>query len=225
MVLAVVALIVAALASVRIYLVRDDSGGLLLWNSSEAYLFVWVTHRGFSVSILQYPWIAVREYFYGSTEPDAERLSLDVVRVTPTDIQHSFLDGDRHFPRMFTPLNGVVFANCRQVLCKWAGHQFEEATPSEQKMIGGLDHLNPDVDATAGEWSKHGVGGGPAYSFTADVGGHFSIIETNKPVGHTAYSSYSLAVQRPGKEPEQIWQLNSAPRIVSSGEYKRASRK
>jgi hypothetical protein len=86
---AVLVIGVGVLVLGKIYLIRDDSGGELLWNGSEAYLFMGVSHRGFQIGYLEYPWVVLKELLYGVRGPDDQRTSVTVVHITASGV-------DRH---------------------------------------------------------------------------------------------------------------------------------
>jgi len=50
-----------AAASFGMYFVRDDTGGDVLWNASEAYFFIGVSTRGLHVRWLGYPWFFAKQ--------------------------------------------------------------------------------------------------------------------------------------------------------------------
>jgi hypothetical protein len=51
-IIAAAAIAIVAGATFKVYLIRDDTGGDVLWNADGAHFFVWVFHRGLRVSYL-----------------------------------------------------------------------------------------------------------------------------------------------------------------------------
>jgi hypothetical protein len=76
----------------KMYFIRNDSGGNLLWNGSEAYLFIDVRHRGFQIGYLEYPWIVAKELLYGVRAPDDQRTSVTVVHITASGVARNVVE-------------------------------------------------------------------------------------------------------------------------------------
>jgi hypothetical protein len=58
----VLMMVILALASFKMYYIRDDSGVDILWNKSEGYLFLSVVRRGYHFSYIEYPMVAMQQY-------------------------------------------------------------------------------------------------------------------------------------------------------------------
>lgn len=227
-VVAIIAGAIIAAASLRIYFIREDSGGRVLWNANEAYLFIGVSRRGFRVSYLEYPWAILREYLHGVRLPDDDLGSLTVIRVTPSAVERHVVElKDRtpgSGPGLYTPLGDRIYANCPVLggLCRWSGDHFEQATEEEQRKLDGINHLTEkDFDSVDG-WSKKGIAAGPENTFariTTDVGGRFTLSEKSDALDSTGYASVSIYLQRPGQVPQRIWYLDGHPRRISKVEY------
>lgn len=240
--LAILLAAVGAASVLRIYLIREDSGGDVLWNASEAYLFIDVAHRGAHVSYLEYPWMIFREYVGGVAAPNNERRSVTAIHITPSGIEQHVVEvaaaPPGGWPGEYTPFEGRIYANYPALggRCRWAGDHFERATEEESRRL--VSSSFPGVEARSnrvfgltsrpfdnvGGWSKHGIGAGPESLFarsTTDVGGRFTISEKSEPVGRTGYAAVSIYIQRRGQAPERIWYLNGRPRRVSKAEYER----
>ena len=190
----------------------------MLWNATEAYLFIAVSRLGFRVSYLDYPLVILREYFHGVRPPDAERVSGIAIRVTQSAVeQHT---GDLGL--FYTPFDGQIYANCQGSLCRWTQNHFEHATDDEIRRFDGIDRLiAKDFDNVNG-WSKRGIAAGPQNIYarnTVDVGGRFTLLEKSQPIGRTGYAAVSIDVQRPDRAPDTIWHLDGHPRRVSKAEY------
>src|SRR5438132_3733926 len=57
-------------ASLRIYFIREDSGGYVLWNADGAYLFISVARRGLHVSYPEYAWVVLEQLLHGGRDSD-----------------------------------------------------------------------------------------------------------------------------------------------------------
>lgn len=233
---------VGAATVLRIYLIREDSGGDVLWNSNEAYLFIGVSRRGVHKSYLEYPWMIFKEYVGGVAIPDNEHGSVTVIHVVPSGVEQHIVEvadaSPGSGPGEYTPFEGRIYANYPTLggLCRWAGDHFERATEEESKRL--VSSSFPDVKGRSnrvfgltsgpldnvGGWSKRGIGGGPANvfaRFATNVGGQFTLSEKGEPVDHTRYTAVSIYIQRPGQAPERIWYLDGHPRRVTRAEYER----
>jgi hypothetical protein len=240
MVAIVICAAAVAASALRIYFIREDSGGDVLWNANEAYLFIGVSRRGAHVSYLQYPWMIFKEYVGGVRLPDNERGSVTVIQVTPSGVEQHIVEvantSPGSGPGEYTPFEGRIYANCPALggLCRWAGDHFERATEDESTRL--VSSSFPDSKGWSnrvfgltswpldnlGGWSKRAIGAGPANTFarlTADVGGRFTLSEKSDPLDHTGYAAVSIYVQRPSQTPERIWYLDGHPRRVSKAEY------
>jgi hypothetical protein len=218
---AVIAILAGAMVAatfLNIYFIREDSGGEVLWNANEAYLFIAVSRRGFRVSYLDYPFVVLKEYFHGVRLPDAERVSGIAIRVTQSVVeQHT-----GNLGLFYTPLEGQIYANCQGSLCRWRQDHFAPATDDEARRFDGINRLIArDFDNVNG-WNKRGIAAGPQNIYarnTFDVGGRFTLLEKSQPIGRTGYAAVSIDVQRPGQAPDTIWHLDGHPRRVSKTEY------
>lgn len=75
----VLIIVILALASLKMYYVRDDSGVDILWNKSEGYLFLSVVRRGYHFSYMEYPMVAMLQYFGSIRPPDDDHLRFNVM--------------------------------------------------------------------------------------------------------------------------------------------------
>ncbi len=207
----------------KLYYIREDSGGLCLWSSEEAVLFLGTTRFGYRVSYLTWPWQILRQHLNGVPVPTDKHSRLTVLRVTPSGVERHVLE-EAEEPDLYTVLHGQIYANCHGSLCKWSNGRFEEATEEEQRKLDGINRLTNHEFDNVGGWSKKGIGGAPEDIFARsaiDVGGRFTIAEKSDPTGRTGYIAVSIYVQRPGQAPERIWYLDGHPRRVSKAEYER----
>ena len=212
-----------ALAFSKIYYIREDSAGTLLWNANEAYLFMSVVRRGFRIGYLEYPWVIFKQYLNAPPFPDDRRVSLVVIRVTGSAVERQVVDFPRdtdHAPTLLTPFDKSIYANCQGVLCRWTGTRFEPASDTEQRRLDGTNRLSvPNFNGVEG-WSRQGVGAVAGDSqFSADVGGKVSLVVKLGNIYKSAYSSASVDLFRPGRAPERIWYLDGNPRRIGKKEY------
>jgi hypothetical protein len=160
---------VATAASYKLYFIREDNGGTVLWNAKEAYFFIPFITRGVHVICLRYPWFLAKEYLGAIERADDEREFLHVVRVTFSGAEsYALPQADLRpgaGPSMFTPHEGSIYATCPSVggggLCRWAGNHFEHATQEEDRRLGGIGILtNKEIDGGDDGWSKRGFNSG-----------------------------------------------------------------
>jgi hypothetical protein len=222
----VVAALVLVAVTTRSYYLRDDSAGQLVWKTNEAYLFVMVARRGYSLSYFHYPWEALKEWLRVPTVPTNERVFLTVIRVTPSGTeQHlaSVADTAGKIPDFFTPVEETIYANCQGALCKWTGDHFETATEDEQTMMNGINHLSPDIDTKIDGWSKKGVGSVVGESqFSIQIDQDLALLVRQGNINTSATESAKVELQRAGQAPQPLWHVNGEPRRVSKKDYERA---
>ncbi|PYV68652.1 MAG: hypothetical protein DMG97_24165 [Acidobacteria bacterium] len=105
-------------SSFKLYYVRDDSGGQLLWNADEGYLFMSVARRTFKFSYLEYPWIAFKEWVNVPPIPKDERVFLTVIRVTQSGIERHVgkaVGSTGSIPDLFTPIGAQFMQIVREL--------------------------------------------------------------------------------------------------------------
>jgi hypothetical protein len=210
----------------KLYYLRADSGGLLVWNSNEAYLFATVAHRGVRVRLLEYPWVAFKEFVRAPPIPDDHLSSLTLFRITESGVERypakvSAQPGD--IPDFFTPVGQVIYANCQGTVCKWVGDHFENGTLDEQKKFDGINHLAPDIDSSINGWSKRGVGAASADSqYSVEIGKQLTITVKQGNVYRSVTDSATVTLQRDHQPPQQLWHVDGQPRRVSKREYEKA---
>lgn len=217
---------IAILVLEKTHIVRDDSGGTLLWNSNEAYLFMDVHRRGARIRYIEYPWAIFETLFGGVRPPDDQRTSVVVIRVTAAGVEHRVVqmleEHPGNTPNLYTPFDDVIYANCGGHLCKWNGNKFEKATEEEQHRFDGIYKLGAkdDTNKGAGAWSQRDVGSSSGdYRIAADVGGKFTVTITNQRLDRAGQSGISVNVLYPGRVPEPIWYFDGRPRTVSKTQY------
>jgi len=223
--IAVLVIGVGVLVFGKIYLIRDDSGGDLLWDGSEAYLFMDVRHRGFQIGYLEYPWVVLKELLYGVRGPDDQRTSVTVVHITASGVDRHVVEAldeeQANTPDLYTPFEDYIYANYHGSLCKWTGNKFETATAEEQRRLDGTNRLvATDIEKDTAGWSKRGFGEAVSdYEFAVEVGGKFTLHVTNKRLGRSGGAVVSVTLARPGQPVEDVWRVDGRPRRVSKTEY------
>ncbi|MFZ0861408.1 MAG: hypothetical protein WB781_23750 [Candidatus Sulfotelmatobacter sp.] len=223
--IAVLVIGVGVLVFGKIYLIRDDSGGDLLWDGSEAYLFMDVRHRGFQIGYLEYPWVVLKELLYGVQGPDDQRTSVTVVHITASGVDRHVVEAldeeQANTPDLYTPFEDYIYANYHGSLCKWTGNKFETATAEEQSRLDFTNRLvATDIEKDTAGWSKRGFGEAVSdYEFAVEVGGKFTLHVTNKRLGRSGGAVVSVTLARPGQPVEDVWRVDGRPRRVSKTEY------
>jgi hypothetical protein len=217
--------VMVALGSLKIYFIREDSSGNMLWTADETYLFMDVFQRGARVSYLEYPWILLKQHLYGVRPPDDQRTSVMVVRVTPSGVEHHVVEmlneHPGNTPALYTAFEDQIYANCEGYLCKWTGSKFEAATQDEQHRLDETRQLiAKDTDKGARQWSQRAFGeASNNYQFAITVGKEFTLEVTNRLQDQTRHSILSIDVVRPGQTAEPILRFDGRPRRVSKTEY------
>jgi hypothetical protein len=222
--------VVVMAARFNVYLILDGSGGTVLWNAEEAYFFIGIRHIGHEVNCLRFPWFLAKNYLGAVEEPDNDRGSLAVIRVTSfvveRHVQKLTYNPPGSGPEMYTPLEGLIYANYpeRGGLCRWAGDHFEPATPEERQRLDDIGRLtNKDIENRADGWSKRSfqVGpGDPDDMFTIEVGNRFRL-STSDLAAKNGDRILSIDLLRSGHSPERIWDVDQRYGRVSGAEYQR----
>ena len=223
---------VLAAASCKINYLRAYSGGVVMWNASEADLFIQVVRDGLSVSYLRYPWFLVKEYLGAVELPDANRASLVVIRVTSSNIERHVLKladrgdgGAGSDPIKYTPLEHRIYVECPPLdLCRWSGDRFERATQEERQRLDGIKRLTRgDFENDKSGWSRREFGAGPTdRKFTIKVGDKFVLLVNNLGVNGTDNGTVSIDLLRPGRDTERIGDFFRRIGKVSRTEYQHA---
>src|ERR1035438_3900 len=120
--------VAAALVFGKAYLIRDDGGAELLWNSDEAYLFASVARRGTRVAYLEYPLMLLKEALNGVWGLDDQRTSVTVVHIAASGVERHVVEASdeeqANTPDLYTPFEGHIYANYHGSLYKWTGSKF-----------------------------------------------------------------------------------------------------
>jgi hypothetical protein len=219
----VVVMCIVAVAAVyaypyRLYYLRDDNSGVMVWNADQAYLFMKVARRGYHMSYAEYPWGILSEWLGGVPLPNDQRVFLIVIHVTPSGVErHLALTQSETagVPDSFTPMGQSVYTFCNGVLCKWAGDRFENATQQEQQEIGGIEHLIPDSTPTVNGWTKRGVYG----DFSVELGKQTTIkLKKTK----SSLDTPIVELDQPGQSSQELWNVDGQPRRISWWKYKQS---
>ena len=232
----VIAILVATMvtiASCKIYFLRENSGGYVIWNADEAYLFIHVTRQGLPVRYLRYPLFVVGEILGVVESVDDDRASVIVIRVTSSSVERHVLKladradgGPGSDPGEYTPLEGHIYAMCPPLdgLCRWAGDHFERATQEERQRLYGIKSLTrKDFENDKDGWSRRQFRAGSTdRKFTIKVGDKFELSVNNIGVNGTENGTVSIDLLRPGKAPERIKDFYRRERKVSRTEYQHA---
>lgn len=227
MAIVLLAVAIVAAATLKVYFIRNDSAGQLLWNSDEAYLFISAVPRGFHMRYLGYPWVMLSEALYAPPSPDDERISVTAIRVTQSSVESHVVEvvgtSPGSGPDFYTPIEGEIYANYPALggLSRWAGDRFVAATSEERKKLGDTDHLNVLEFDNVNGWSKRRIAAGPGSRFTVVVGDKFSLLIENEATSPREYPRISVNLLRPGRASERLCYLDQTPYRVSRSVYER----
>jgi len=220
-VIVIVGLVLAATST--LYYLRDDNSGQMLWNANEAYLFMNVARRGVRVRVLDYPWMALKEWLRAPAFPSDQRVFLTVIHVTPSGSERHLgqvVEQTADSPHFFTPVDQTIYAKCQLTVCKWTGDHFENATQEEQKTLD-IYHLSRDIDGTINGWSMRGVGDVAGdFQFAAEIGKGVTVRVRQGNIYKSTTATVDL--ERVGEPTQQLWHVNGQPRRVSKREYEQA---
>jgi len=231
-----VAVGVLLLATVPTYYIQSASGGSLMWNANEAYVFEGVVQRGFHFSRLGYLVEFVREIFpFGASSPDDKHFSVAVLRITPEAVQRyvifDFNSGGRFDALGQSIYSGDLYTGA---LMKWSGSRFEAARAEDQQKLrnalnSGKIPPGPSYDNVDG-WSKRSTAGEvmrdpltTAYverdaKVLIELNGNSVTFVMNS--GFISREAY-IDLLRSGQPSERIWYWDGRTHKVSKTEYKR----
>ncbi len=237
---AIIAGILIAASVFNVYGADETTGGFIIWNRKEAYLFVTVDRRGNHASFLELPWIIFKEVLVVPIRPDEIRRFLLVIHATGSgverhmvklaDIIHDSPGGD---PTGFTPIGDHIFAHCPQLggLCRWASDHFEPATEQERSIVSpeimapNSHYGTDDFDNHADGWSRRVFVAGPRGpgSINAVVGDQFTLLMTNV-VTSTTNGTTSIEILRPGEAGQRIAVFETRDGLLTPWAYRHAFR-
>jgi hypothetical protein len=224
-VLGVLAAALAASAFLKVYFLTSYPGAMLFWRGDEAYLFLAAGHIGYRFSYLEYPLERILEFFYVMPSPEHRRGSMIVIHVTPSVVERHIDDDSDDIatgPNFMTPFEDGFYAMCEgAVLCKWTGNGFEPATEEERRRLDGVNRLvrgSMDNQIVNG-WHVRQSFRSPGDHFEVEVGKNLVISVQNHATDVRAYPWVSVDLLRPGKAPENLYNVDGTPRRVSKSEY------
>ena len=217
----------------RWHTLSQSSNWNVLWNASEAYLFIQIGREGYNGNYLRLPLISAYQYLGGVTPIDDYRLSLVVIRVSPSGVDRHDLelpvpdrgDGRGDLPEKFTPVNGNIYAFYSGVgFVRWAFDHFERTTPAEREVLYSRQEASPpDFENDANGWSRHTLfSGTPGVPFDVDVGNKYRIKVNNVKTTDGA-SRLLIDLLHPEGAVERLFDLESYhQRDVTASEYRHA---
>jgi hypothetical protein len=223
----VLAIIVSALALLRVYRVREGAVGAIIWNSHEAYLFVDTFQYGYNLSYLGYLGEVFKEIFpFGATSPEKKHFRMMVVHISAEANDRFFVDNFHVGSPPFAAGQNVYAANlsAEPGPLKWSGTHFEPMTSEEQSQVrdarnsGGIP-ASPSYDNIGG-WSRRMldlVSSENDTKITMEIDGkQLAVLAHSGERDHEAY----IDVTRPGRPPDRAWQLNEGFQRVNKATYK-----
>jgi hypothetical protein len=223
---AILVVLFVASAFMKIYFVRDNSGGTVFWKEDEAYLFLGSGHTGYHVTYLEYPLVVTLAYFHVGHSASDQKTSTIVLRVTPAGVERHILNYSDSLlgssPSYVTPFEDGLYASCPGgVLCKWTGDGFAPATEAERQRHGGASGLvRDDAYNPANGWSVQHFGLGKIDYFEARVGKNLKIsVKTLAIYPPGVYSWNSVDLVNAGQPPESLYNVDGKLRRVSGAEY------
>ena len=231
--IAILIALVITTTNCKIYFLRENSGGYVMWNPTEAYIFIHVMRQGLPVRYMRYPFFVAGEILGVVESVEDDRASLVVIRVTSHGIERHLLNlkadpqrGPGSYAGDYTPLEGHIYGMCPPLdgLCRWSGDHFERATQEERQRLNGIKRLTRgDFENDENGWSRRQFLAGPTdRKFTIEVGEKFGLSVNNLGVNGTENGTVSIDLLRPGKPPERIGEYYGRIGKVSRTEYQHA---
>lgn len=238
-----------AACSCGYYAVSGGSSGCVLWNSTEAYLFMNISDLGFHPTGAKAPWVWFKQRVIGGfaayEPPTNQRAYLLVMQVTSSGVErHTVRLADRlnggpgSDPSRLTPMEGQVYASCPWMigtflqdghlvgkdvadgLCRWTGDHFEKATDDERRRLDGISRLtDADFERDENGWSRRSFEARSS-SFTIRVDGKFQLLVTNVAKG-AEKSAVTIDVLRSGQAPQRLGTYEAHEGKVSKADYQR----
>src|SRR2546429_9170340 len=98
--IAILGAAIVAAVSLRIYFIREDSGGYVLWNADGAYLFISVARRGLHVSYPEYAGGALEQLLHGGRGSRGKLRSFSGVPAGPSTFSPPLGHFTRSTPRV-----------------------------------------------------------------------------------------------------------------------------
>jgi hypothetical protein len=213
-------MIVIAAFSVQLYFMDDWVGGVLLWNSHEAYVFSSWSGMGFHFTTAGFLVTLLPAYFGLSGPPDDSRHATTVFHITSTGIE-KYVVPDVAF-RAYIARDNVIYAWDGGPLWKWAGNHFELATQYEEETIIETPRLTvvtaaKDLSDPNGWSVKNALTSWPPKAQVDLSGKKIDFLMTLSDLNRKV----TLDVQLPERPKERILHAESRLHLVSRSEYKR----
>ena len=221
--LAVVICAIVGVFLFELHFVDDWVGGVLVWNSEEAYLFSGWSGLGYRFNVIGFLAALVPAYFGASTAPDENRGCTIVFRITPARIER-YVVPDVGF-KAYIPKGKTIYAWSGGPLWKWAGDHFERATSEEEREVieipkATMLSVGKDISDPHGWSVRNTLSGWPAKS-EVDIGGKPIFFYVTLGVLN---EEISVDVQLPNRERKRILHAKSKFHLVGRREYERAFR-
>jgi len=207
----------------ELHFLDDWVGGVLVWNSEEAYLFSSWSGMGYRHSLIGFLAALVPAYFGASAPPNESGHCTIVFRITPARIERYVVQGVVF--RAYIPKGNMIYAWSGGPLWKWAGDHFERATQEEDREvieIPGVTMLSivKDISDPLGWSVRNSLTGWPSKSEVELKGKptffYVDLRDSNREI--------YVDVQLPGRERERILHAKSKLHLVARREYERLFR-
>ncbi len=214
------AAVLLILASVNVCYVHDQATGTLVWNSSEAYVFMDVVNRGYRLSYLKFVAEIPKDFLGYVRLPNDKHFSTVVVEVMP-ETGRRYIKQDLNL-NSYSIFDGKIFSSDLQggyvSLWFWSGTGFQLATAEEKKKIYDSKAFAPQDVTDVEGWSKRNLTCSNVNDFPIEVGGASLTVVRN--CGYTG-SIDSIELRRSGQSPQTIWNLTDRFHWVSKAQYQR----
>jgi hypothetical protein len=120
------------------YYLEDGVTGDLVWNETDAYLFLQTGSIGWRFAYLEYPVELIKVFLGGSVGADDRTSSVIVFQIGPDSVR-------RYEPQPLSlgsvsPIHEGIYARSDQGLMKWSGVRFERASVAEAQILTAETH-------------------------------------------------------------------------------------
>jgi hypothetical protein len=210
--IAISALVGIALAARPGYFLREsDNDAQVMWNDTEALVFIGSSQLGWSMNGLQLASEFANNIFGGVTPAEARRSSVTVVRYSP-DGASKYLFNDEKISQYMVFEGRIYDSHAR----RWSGTHFEPIRQDEvDRFWRAMASYNPRVPHDG--WSYNS-----ALLHSADFERRISMWIGRKEVlliaGHSEDGKW-IDFQTAGQLPERVWQLDERRKHLSKEEY------
>jgi hypothetical protein len=211
----------------RVYLSLDAAHGAILWNTSEAYLFIDIRRFGHEMSAARFPLFLITSQLGVVQEANDESGRLVVIRVSGSEVSQHEQRISYHppgsEPGQYTPRQGRIYANYPALggLCIWSGDHFEPASAEQRRGFNGINGLTQkdfDIGWASREFT---VGPGDADDrSTIDVGNNFRLVVSDSSA-KDADRTLSVDLLRSGQRAARLWSVDLHWGRIDGMEYRR----